>query len=266
MTIEPEVRQATEAPSILSKAFDLLYSFNTRDRVMTLSELSRASGLAKSTVHRLLARLIELGAVEPHRSGYKLGVGLLQLTASMPSAAIREIAVPYLAALHRWSRHSVHFGVLRDLDVVYLEKLVGQGAPVTITSVGSRVPANCTAIGKALLAWNSLDSFEEDAPERLPRLTPRSITDPRVLVEQLRQIRRDGVAVEVGEAQAGIACVGVPIVINGYAAAAMSIAYPIDQGVSEKAEHALVDAAGRIAREAKGAMARGQSGWFPAEP
>ena len=53
----------TEVASILNKAFDLLYAFNDNSRVMTLSELARASGLPKSTVHRLLARLVDLGAL-----------------------------------------------------------------------------------------------------------------------------------------------------------------------------------------------------------
>ena len=65
--------------SILSKAFDLLRAFNSNERVMSLTELSEASGLAKSTVHRLLARLVELGAIEHHRDSYRIGIEIFRL-------------------------------------------------------------------------------------------------------------------------------------------------------------------------------------------
>ena len=109
-------------PSILSKAFDLLYAFNGRERVMTLSELSKASGLPKSTVHRLLARLIDLGAIEPHGVGYKIGLEMFQLGSVTPASALRDMAVPYLATVHRWTGHTVLLGVLRSFDVVFSRK------------------------------------------------------------------------------------------------------------------------------------------------
>ena len=102
MTAHKDESGSTEVASILNKAFDLLYAFNENTRVMTLSELARASGLPKSTVHRLLARLVDLGALEHHRSGYKLGLGLLQLGSTTPAANMRDLATPILVALQRW--------------------------------------------------------------------------------------------------------------------------------------------------------------------
>ena len=81
---------AETRPSILSKAFDLLRAFNSGERVMTLSELSRASGLSKSTVHRLLARLIDLGAIEHHRAGYRVGLLHLSETLVADRRGLRE--------------------------------------------------------------------------------------------------------------------------------------------------------------------------------
>src|ERR1700739_2813421 len=132
--------EADSAPSILSKAFDLLRSFNSNERVMPRTELSAASGLAKSTVHRLLARLIDLGAIEHHRAGYRVGLDMFQLAATTPASAARDLPVPSLPALHLRTGHTVHLGMLRQFDVVYLEKVARNHPSPDPSGVGTRLP------------------------------------------------------------------------------------------------------------------------------
>lgn len=254
-----------EPPSILTKAFDLLRAFNPYQRVMTLSELSRASGLPKSTVHRLLARLVELGAVEHHRSGYKLGLGLLQLGAGTPAGYMRDLALPYLAQLHRWSSASVHFAVLRQLDVVYLEKLAGKDSRSTITNVGSRLPAHCTAIGKALLAYEDLDDLAALLPSPLPAMTTHSITRVDALIAELRTVRDEGVAREQSEAQLGLACMAAPVVMNGFAIGAVSVGYPAELPAPGRLEEALKVTTAKIVADVDEGLAQGREHWFPRE-
>ncbi len=254
-----------EAPSILTKAFDLLRAFNPYERVMTLSELSRASGLPKSTVHRLLARLVELGAVEHHRSGYKLGLGLLQLGAGTPAGYMRDLALPYLAQLHRWSNASVHFAVLRQFDVVYLEKMAGKESRATITNVGSRLPANCTAIGKALLAHEDLDDLATFLPSPLPRMTPHSVTEVDSLISELRKVRDEGIARERSEAQLGLACVAAPVVMNGFAIGAVSAGFPAELPPPRRIEEALKVTAAKIVADVDEGLSHGREHWFPRE-
>ncbi len=256
---------AAETPSILSKAFDLLRAFNPHERVMTLSELSRASGLPKSTVHRLLARLVELGAVEHHRSGYKIGLALLQLGSATPAGYMRDVAMPYLASLHRWSGLTVHMGVLRQFDVVYLEKLSPPDTPSTIATVGSRLPANCTALGKALLAYEDLEDLEAFLPSPLPMMTTRSVTDVATLVAQLRTVREEGVAREHEEAQRGLACVAAPVLMNGFAVGAVSLGRPADTDSDARVEQALRATAAKIAKDVQAGLAHGRDHWFPRE-
>lgn len=257
--------QGAETPSILTKAFDLLRSFNPYERVMTLSELSRASGLPKSTVHRLLARLVELGAVEHHRSGYKIGLGLLQLGAGTPAGYMRDLGLPHLGQLHRWSGATVHFAVLRQFDVVYLEKLSAPGSPASITSIGGRLPAHCTAIGKALLAHENFDDLADFLPHPLPRMTTRSITDVDDLIAELRKVRDAGIAREDGEAQLGLACIASPVVLNGFAIGAVSLGFPSGTSLPERAEQALAMTVRRIAEDVDTGIADGREHWFPRE-
>lgn len=263
--VEAAGATGAEPPSILTKAFDLLRSFNPHERVMSLSELSRASGLPKSTVHRLLARLVELGAVEHHRSGYKLGLSLLQLGAGTPAGYMRDLGLPHLGQLHRWSGATVHFAVLRQFDVVYLEKLSVPGSPASITSIGGRLPAHCTAIGKALLAHENFDDLADFLPRPLPRMTTRSVTVVDDLIDELRVVRDAGIAREDGEAQPGLACIAAPVMLNGFAIGAVSLGFPSGSALPERAEQALGLTARRIAEDVDAGLADGRGHWFPRE-
>jgi len=245
----PTEPSTVEPPSILTKAFDLLHAFNHKDRVLTLSELARAAQLPKSTVHRLLARLIELDAVEHHGAGYKLSLGLMQLGATTPAASMRDLALPHLAGLHRWTGETVHFGVLRQFDVVYLEKLARSNSPVVLSRVGGRLPANCTAIGKALLAWEDLDDLAAFLPSPMPKLTPASVSNVDNLIAELHEVKGHGLARERNEAQPGLSCVAAPVVVRGIAVAAVSVGYRSDTTLNPRVDTALRDTARQIARE-----------------
>ncbi len=231
-------RSAAEPPqaiptSVLWKAFDVLDTFSRQHRVLTLSELARTSGLPKSTVHRVLAMLRELGAVEQVDGGFRMGLRMLTMAASSPEAGLREVAVPHLLELHRTVGHTVHLCALRGEDVVYLEKLHESDAQVIPTSVGMRLPAHCTGVGKALLAHRAADTDATAHTPSLRRLTPRSITEPRALALALAQVRQRGMAVDRDEAVHGLSCIARPVLIGGHAVAAVSIGFPSSAGRGE---------------------------------
>lgn len=250
--------QGAETASILNKAFELLYAFNGQNRVMTLSQLSRASGLPKSTVHRLLARLVALGALEHHRSGYRLGLGLMQLGATTPAANMRDLAIPYLVSVQRWSGMTVTCAVLRDFDTVYIEHLSPLDSAGQLARVGGRLPANCTAIGKALLAHEDLDDLAAFLPNRLPRLTQNSITDPDEFVDHLRTVIKEGVAREQEEAHLGLASIAMPIIVNGFAVASVAMTGPADTPIGHRVEDALRATVKQIALKASEFIATGR--------
>jgi DNA-binding IclR family transcriptional regulator len=252
-------------PSILSKAFDVLRAFNSNERVMTLTELAQASGLPKSTVHRLLARLIELGAVEHHRGSYKIGIEIFRLGVTSPAASMRDAAISYLAALHRQTNQTVQLAVLRQHEVVFLERLSLEKTPSTLFGVGAHLPANCTALGKAMLAYEDPDELTSMLPNPMPRMTAASVTDIRTLREQLADVRRSGVARQRGEAQPGLACTAVPLIVNGIAVGAISIAHMGTAGIELNHEAALRETAVQVSREISERLAQGRMHWFPKE-
>jgi DNA-binding IclR family transcriptional regulator len=242
----------------------VLRAFNSAERVMTLSELARASNLPKSTVHRLLARLVELDALEHHGDGYRVSLGLTQLAAVTPASIMRDLALPHLSRLHHWTGHSVSLGVLRRFEVVCLEQVARPQWHHRLTRVGARLPANCTAMGKALLAWEDLDDLADFLPQPMPMLTPSSIRDIDRLVEQLRAVRQQNLARETNETLQGVAGVSTAIVINGVAVGALAVLHPVTAPLPPQADTALRDTAGRLAREIQATLQTdGRARWFP---
>lgn len=252
-------------PSILTKAFDVLRAFNSNERVMTLTELAEASGLAKSTVHRLLARLVELGAVEHHLGSYRIGIEIFRLGVTSPVAGMRDAAIAHLATLHRQTGQTVQLAVLRGAEVVFLERLSLRHAGLPLFGVGSRLPANCTAVGQAMLAYEEPAEVQRILPDPLQRLTTASITDVPLLLARLAEVRRAGIAHEVGQAQPGLASTAVPLIINGAAVGAISISVVGSEHVGRRHDAALRAAGALIEHEVSERLAQGRMHWFPKE-
>lgn len=239
------------APSVLWKAFDVLGAFSHRRRVLTLAEIARYSGLPKSTAHRVLAMLTEVGAVEPVPEGYQVGLRMFSLGVLPPEAALREAALPHLEELHRVTGGTLHLAILRDGEVVYLEKLLPRAGRLVIPSViGDRMPATCTGVGKVLLAYSPGDVAEAALAGPLPRRTSRSLTTAEDVRRELDAIRERGYALDREEAAAGVACVAVPVLVTGTAIAAISVSFPAAAGTGQALVSPLRQAAAAISRRA----------------
>jgi DNA-binding IclR family transcriptional regulator len=239
--------QPAAAPSVLWKAFDVLGAFSHRDRLLPLAEIARRSALPKSTAHRVLAMLLETGAVEQAEGGYRLGLRMFSLGALSPEAALREGAMVHLEWLHRVTGQTLHLAVLRGGDVVYLEKLVSRQHVATPAVIGDRLPGNCTAVGKALLAFSGEQAEAALLAQPLPRRTTRSVASPDTLRGQFAAIRERGYATDREESTEGLACVAVPVVAGGRAVAAVSVAFPAAAGTGAVFVGPLRQAAAAIA-------------------
>jgi DNA-binding IclR family transcriptional regulator len=127
---------------MVARAFSLLYAFSPADPELSLAELCRRTGMAKPTAHRILGELAGWGLVERAGTGYRLGMGLFELGARAPAQlSLREAAAPVLADLAEATRETVHLAVLRETDVVYIQKLAGRNAPKLGSRLGGRMPA-----------------------------------------------------------------------------------------------------------------------------
>jgi IclR family transcriptional regulator, acetate operon repressor len=177
-----------------------------------LGAIAERAGLPKSTVHRILRRLVERGYARAQGDGvYGLGPRILALAGGMldplnAGPAGRAI----LRDLHADVGHTVHFAMLLDDEAVYVEKLVDPDLPYqTASRVGMRIPLHCTAIGKALLATMA----PEEAASligggRLTRRTEKTLVTPRALRAELERVRERAFAIDDEENERNIRCVG----------------------------------------------------------
>lgn len=194
--------------------------------VLSLGQLAAHAGIPKSTAHRVAATLVSEGALRRSTDGYELGLALFELgTRVRVKGDLRELALPYLEDLYEATHHTVHLAVLEGTDVVYVDRIRGH-SPVRLPSVvGGRLPAHCTGVGKALLATTPgiIAALSEAT---LSARTPRTITMPAVLENELESIRRTGISIDREESTVGVSCVAAPVVAGGRTVAAISVSGP----------------------------------------
>lgn len=229
---------------MLGRALTLLVSFAADDAELSLAELSRRTGIPKATVHRLVTELAGWGILEQTPAGVRLGMRLFELGLLAPrQRGIREAALPYVNDLHEATRETVHLAVLDGVEVVYLEKLAGRGGPALPSRTGGRMPAHCTGVGKALLAYAGPEVVDAAVAAGLGRLTPRTIVSPALLRRELGDIQRSGLAFDREESTPGVVCVASPVLgPDGSPVAALSIT-----GWAARLDTARVSAAVRTA-------------------
>ncbi|MDT3441964.1 MULTISPECIES: IclR family transcriptional regulator [unclassified Pseudofrankia] len=216
------------ANSVLGKARLILEAFQIEDVDLSLSELSRRTGISKASVHRLAQELLSWGMLERSGQEYRLGMRAFELGSRVPRfRVLRDAVRPFMESLHFATRETIHLAVLDGLEVLYLEKITGVRQTTRPSRIAGRMPLHCTATGKVLLAYNPPTLLDDVVATGLRRMTPSTIVLPGVLAEQLRRVRANGHATEHEETRTGYCSVAVPLFGgSGLLLAALSITAP----------------------------------------
>jgi DNA-binding IclR family transcriptional regulator len=208
---------ASVLTSGLQRAAALLNCFDLAHPQMSLSLLTRRSGLPKTTVHRMARQLVELGWLTRQGDAYFVGNGLFEVASLAPlRSMLREVALPYLQDLYEQSHGSVHLAVREGGHVLYVEKLRGHDDSVLSSRVGGRMPLHCTGLGKVLLAAASRDVQEQVLSGRLVARTSATITSPDRLREELSRVTALGLGYDRQESAVGTRCVAAPIMLHDH--------------------------------------------------
>ncbi|MEV4757223.1 IclR family transcriptional regulator [Micromonospora sp. NPDC049559] len=199
--------------SVSSRLLAILGAFDSEHPTLTLSEISRRTGLPLATAHRLTGELVEWRALQRGPDGsYRVGVRLWEVgTLSPLHTRLREVATPFLHDLYEATRENVHLGVRDGSEVLYVEKFTGHRAVPIISRVGGRLPLHATGVGKALLAFAGPAVITRYVEAPLSRYTPYTITEPGRLSRELDEIRRRGWAHTREEMSLGSCSVAVPV-------------------------------------------------------
>jgi DNA-binding IclR family transcriptional regulator len=216
---------------------------------LTLAEVSARTGLPRSTTHRLLVDLADLGWLVRHGNTFELGMALFELGERVGlKHRLRAAALPFLQDLFAVTEQTAHLAVRDGHEVVYVEKIHGHSSFPLPSQTGGRLQLTCTAVGKALLASEDAAVRDEFLGRPLRRYTPRSIIDPKVLSLELDSIRRTGIAIEREEATLGSCCLASPVLLAGKPIAALSVSVPTADFRPERLAPAVRTAALALSR------------------
>ncbi len=223
---------AKERVSSILRALDILECFMDNQTEWTLKSLVAELQLPTTTVHRQLATLLERGYLtqDSIRKSYRVGPRLLLLSSTILSHSdIRSTARPELEKLSAKVKETINLSVMLDNEVFYLDKVETFRSVVCNTKIGIRVPLHASSGGKIILSHKSenfVDAYCRSIVE-WPKLTEKTLTSEEGLRAELAEARRYGYAIDDGEVEPDLVCVGAPIIgMDRAVVAAVSIAGP----------------------------------------
>jgi DNA-binding IclR family transcriptional regulator len=226
------VRRSISAPvGVLTKVLKIFELLDSSPGGLQLRNIAEETGMNKSTAYRFLAHLDREGYLVRDLTGaYLIGPRLMRLGAnSTYQATINKLGRPVLEVLRRQTGETVNLGVLDSGEVLYLDVLESPHHFRLSSQTGMRRPINCTALGKAILAWLPPASRDELLANcRMEKRTPQSIIQPSEILVELGRIQRRGYALDNEEVEPGACCVAAPIFDSSdMIAASISVSGPV---------------------------------------
>lgn len=224
-------RSGAAPVGVLTKVLSIFELLDRAPGGLQLRNIAEQTGLNKSTAYRFLAHLERAGYLVRDLTGaYLIGPRLVHLGAnSTYQATICRLSRPLMEDLWRETGETVNLGALDGTEVLYLDVLESPHHFRLASQKGMRRAMNCTALGKALLAWLPPATRDELLAHcQFEKRTPHSIIQPAELLAELGRIQRRGYAVDNEEVETGACCVAAPIFdSSGLIAASISVAGPI---------------------------------------
>jgi IclR family acetate operon transcriptional repressor len=241
----------------VNNAFRLLLMFREQPH-LRLTEASAALGVAPSTAHRLLAMLEFHDFVrnDEHLRAYVAGQAFTDVGLSVVQRlSVRRLARPILQSLQRETNETAHLAMLAGNRVLYLDAVESSRGLRVGSRTGRSLPANCTSVGKALLAQLSDDEVRALFPhEDLPTQTHESLATRTDLLRELGRVREAHIAENHGESEVGVGSVGIAVpTLSGGRRIGISLAVPLIRSgdevmasLADRLRHAVAELADLI--------------------
>lgn len=238
----------------LERGLDLLSALEKADGPLGLKELSSATCIPKTTVHRLLAVLESRQLVQKDRDRYKLGNGLVSLASAFLAAdSLVQVALPILQELAQASEGTASLFVRQGFDRVIVQRASSPHSLRFWVRIGQRFPLYQGASGQVLTAAMP----EAELHEYLQRFSEFPLATGEVLsraelLDKLQRVRLQGYGVSHGEQESGIVSVAAPVVKSGgHVVAAIAVTGPPSRMTPEKVQHLCIELprAGRLIGE-----------------
>lgn len=197
----------------LARGLRVIESFEGHHEGRTIAEIAGATGLSRAAVRRILYTLEILGYVERLRQIYRLKTQVLRLGFSfLSSSSVVEAARPILENITEQLHESSSMSMLDGGQIVYVARSAASRILAAGLSVGSRLPAYCTSMGRVLLAALPDDQLQAYLRDLKPRsYTPKTLTRIPQIRKAILQARNDGYAIVDQELESGLRSIAVPV-------------------------------------------------------
>lgn len=243
----------------LGRGLHILEAFTEKTPSLSLTEISTAVGLDKSTVFRFVYTLEKLGYLvrDPDNKRYRPGLRVLRLGfTSLNSLGLRQIAQPYLEALSAQTGETTNMTVRDGAEVVYIARNKTKQIIGINLQVGSRLPVYCTSMGKAQLMDESRGELRDllgEGPYAV--MAPNTISTLDDLVAELDRIRQQGYAINDEELAAGLRSAAAPVRnAESEIVAAINVSVPSARVSRQVLESSLAPMVRDVAREISRAL------------
>ena len=226
----------------LARGLSVIRSFDADHPEMTLSDISRRTGLTRATSRRFLLTLVELGYVKTDDRLFSLTARVLELGFSYLSAlSLPEIAQPHLEQLAASIHESTSASVLDGTDIVYVARVPTRRIMSVRINIGTRFPAYATSMGRVLLASFSSTDLEQhlDAID-FEGLTSHTITSRAALIKELGHVREQGWAMVDQELENGLRSIAAPIFHGPTVMAAINVSTTANSHTIESIQQNLL--------------------------
>jgi IclR family transcriptional regulator, pca regulon regulatory protein len=197
----------------LDRGLAVIRTFGSDRARLRLSDVARATGLTTSVARRFLLTLTRLGYIRSDGAEFSLRPRVLELGYGyMSGLALPEVAAPHVQELVARLHESSSISVLDGPDIVYLVRVPAKRIMTVAISVGTRLPAYATSMGRVLLAALTQDELDSYLAETtLERLTGRTVTEPSRLRAEIATVARQGYAIVDQELEEGLRAIAAPI-------------------------------------------------------
>jgi DNA-binding IclR family transcriptional regulator len=219
LTEYPVPCDALASRGLLARAIGLLRVIADHGSA-SLPELAVATGLPKSSVHRLARELVREGVLVQRANRYAVAPLVFEFGASSPHLKqLREAALPIMEDIYEFTHSVVHLVILIEeagmAQGLILDKILGRKSPSTGSQVGLRIPLHSTASGKVLLAFSAPHVLDMICASPLIGCGPNPVLSGDALRMEVERIRRNRIAIDDVEGSKGIRCVAAPIFAPG---------------------------------------------------
>ncbi len=226
-----ETQTRTSGILVLHKALDILETIRGSRSGITLADLARVLSIPKPTAYRILATLEGRGYLARNqRSGYQMTRKFFELQyKESDEQRLTDAALPVMERLVESCRETVNLGILDAGEVVVIGTVESPHAIRMSSKVGNRRYLHATALGKVLLSGLSdQEALRLIRIKKLPRLTPNTMVTQQAVLAEIRNVRKQGYAIDDEENEPGGRCLGAPILGPGERVlAALSISAPL---------------------------------------